>query len=124
MTSQTKKSDFFLEKISNKDVDYIDIIGLNVALLYSKEIFKKNEDISKFLKTVYNIDFLPYVMKSRTTIVARITRELNNKNDSELNEIRKRIIIFLNEDKAIPDHKKNYKKKDSNEKLKTWLEGF
>lgn len=124
MTSQTKDNEYFLKKISEKNIDYIDIMGINVALLYSKEYFKKNEDISAFLKTVYNIDFLPYVMKSRTLIVARITKELNNKEEPELKLIRKKIIDFLNLEQRNSTYKKPSKKKDSNEKLKTWLEGL
>lgn len=124
MTSQINNNNFIIKRITSKDVDLIDIMGINVALLYSKNFFKKNEEISSFLKIVYNINFLPYVMKSRTLIVARITKELNTKDETEIKEIRRRIIDYLNKDKESTEIKKSSKKKDANEKLKTWLEGI
>ncbi|MGX8791755.1 hypothetical protein ACW0TQ_08240 [Oceanobacillus sp. M60] len=113
-----------LNRLSHNNVDYIDIIGLNVAILYSKEIFQKNSDINEFLEKVYNITFLPYVMKSRTLIVARITRVLNNKNKNELNEIRRKLIDYLKYENSPVENKTKSSKKDSNEKLKSWLEGL
>lgn len=125
MNTETNQTvEYFLSKLTQKDVDFIDIIGLNVAILYSKEMFKRNKDISQFLNEVYNIDFRPYVMKSRTLIVARITRELNNKNQDELNEIRIKLINYLNPDSSIAKSKSKSTKQNSNEKLKKWLEGL
>ncbi|MCM3305825.1 hypothetical protein [Priestia megaterium] len=124
MNSQTENTEFFLRKLNSPQSDHIDILGLNVALLYSKNHFKKNEDISYFLKEVYNIDFLPYVMKSRTLIVARITKELNNKNEMELDVIRNKLIGFLSGSKPLPELRKKTQKKNANDKMKTWLEGL
>lgn len=118
-------TEYFLSKLTKNNVDYIDIIGLNVAILYSKELFKRNSDISEFLNEVYNINFLPYVMRSRTLIVARITRELNNKTPDELNQIRKKLVKFLNpESDVFTKSKTKNSKQNSNEKLKKWLEGL
>lgn len=124
MNSEKESTEFFLKKLNSSHSDRIDLLGLNAALLYSKNHFKKNEDISYFLKEVYNIDFLPYVMRSRTLIVARITRELNNKDTLELDKIRAKLIDFLNKTKPTPELKKKNQKKNANEKMKTWLEGL
>lgn len=124
-TETNQMLEHFLNRLTNNDIDYIDIIGLNVAIIYSKEIFKRNKDISQFLVEIYNINFRPYVMKSRTLIVARITRELHNKTHEELNEIRLKLINYLNPNTNISEKKnKSNKKQDSNEKLKKWIEGL
>lgn len=129
MSTHNSDKELILRKISRKDADAIDLFGASVALLYSKESFERNQDISLFLTEVFGIDFLPYVMRSRTLIVARITKELKNKNNEEHEEIKKKIIEYLNkkiDDTAADtsDVKKKSKKRDANDKMKTWLEGL
>lgn len=127
MMAKNEEKKLFLRIISNNELDLVDLIGINVILIYSKSFFKKNQEISNFLEEVYDIEFLPYVMKSRTLIVARITREITEKNEEQLNAVRKNIIEYLNNSYIINDEpieKKRSKKKDANEKLTTWLEGL
>ncbi|MBT2680065.1 hypothetical protein J7E38_13705 [Bacillus sp. ISL-35] len=126
MTSRENENNIIFKRVLSTDLDYVDIMGVSVALLYSKNLFKKNQDISSFLKRVFNIDFLPYVMKSRTLIVARITKELNHKSDKELDDIRQKIIEYFAEEqeKNELEPKKTTKKKNANDKLKMWLEGL
>jgi hypothetical protein len=124
MTSHKNEKEYFLSKIEKRDFDNIDLMGLNVAILYSRNYFVKNQDINSFLQEVYEIEFLPYVMKSRTLIVARITKEINKKSPEELKSIRNKMVNYLNRDSIKEDNKKNSKKKDANEKMKSWLEGL
>lgn len=129
----SKENEIILRKIAMKEFDFVDLMGISAALLYSRDFFNRNKDINLFLKEVYDIEFLPYVMRSRTLIVAKITRELNKKEENELKEIRTKIINYLNntalqDDQTNPNEKteknKPSKKKDANEKLKAWLEGL
>ncbi|MEK4193303.1 hypothetical protein [Paenibacillus sp. FSL L8-0323] len=128
MTKQSS-DDLILKKVTKADADLLDVFGVTVALLYSKSNFNKNQDIERFLKSVFDVNFLPYVMRSRTLIVARITRDLNQMDEERLEIIRKNIIKFINENKNSDDdesnenhYNKKTKKKDANEKMKTWLE--
>lgn len=121
-----------IEKLSKSDTDMIELFGITIALLYSKELFKRNQDLTSILKRVFNVDYLPYVMRSRTLIAARITKELTIKNELELENIKKSLLQYLHEQSSVeptvsssPDmNKKPRKKKDANEKMKTWLEGL
>ncbi|MGF7049178.1 hypothetical protein J2T13_003686 [Paenibacillus sp. DS2015] len=130
MSIPINENELILRKILKKDSDIIDLFGASVALLYSKQAFEKNQDISYFLTEVFGIDFLPYVMRSRTLIVARITKEIKYKNSEELEVIKGRIIEYLNKNNTettldnISSVKKKPKKKDANDKMKTWLEGL
>lgn len=120
-------NDTILGKVKDENSVFIDLAGICVAILYSKEIFKRNKDINFFLKEVFNIEFLPYVMKSRTLIVARVTRELKKKNKEELIQIQKNVIQYFVQDNnrdVKSSNKKGYKKKNENDKMKAWLESL
>ncbi|VTR60737.1 Uncharacterised protein [Actinobacillus pleuropneumoniae] len=130
MSDHKTDNELILRKISKQDTDIIDLFGASVALLYSRQSFEKNQDISVFIKEVFGIEFLPYIMRSRTLIIARITKELKYKEKDELEEIKYKLIRFLNKslddpkDDEKPIVKKKSKKKDANDKMKSWLEGL
>ena len=66
------------------------MLGIVVELILSKEIFKKNIDLKKFLKD--------YVLKSRTLIAAHCCRSLEKKEEKELAIIKKNIYSFIVEE--------------------------
>lgn len=78
-------------KTSNKNYT----IGTVTLIVYSNELFKNNKDIIPFLKVVFNESYLPYVIKSRTLIVAKLGRYLAQKEKGEIIEINQAILDYF-----------------------------
>ncbi|MED1536197.1 hypothetical protein [Bacillus pseudomycoides] len=103
-------------------------IGTVTLLIYSKETFKNNKDIISFLSDVFNESYLPYVIKSRTLVAAKLGRALANKEEESFKKIDKSILAYF--DSTILDDSKKAKKikktkkKNANDKLDSWLRGF
>lgn len=73
----------FRNELKNKTIPKYKIIGIVSQLLLSRKIFSSNMDIEKFLKDIFELEFKTYVFRSRTLIVARVTREiLSSENDN------------------------------------------
>ena len=66
----------FRNELKNKSIPKYKIIGIVSVLLLSKQIFLKNADIEEFLREVFGLKFKTYLFKSRTMVVARVTREI------------------------------------------------
>lgn len=64
----------FRNELKIKNVPKYKIIGIVSELIFSKTVFPKNIEISKFLVNVFSVQYKDYVLKSRTTIVAKISR--------------------------------------------------
>ena len=74
----------FKKKKKNKTIPKYKIIGIVSQLLLSRKIFPANIDIEKFLKDIFELEFKTYLFRSRTLIVARVTREiLASENEKE-----------------------------------------
>lgn len=73
----------FRNELKNKTIPKYKIIGIVSQLLLSRKIFPENIDIEKFLKDIFELEFKTYLFRSRTLIVARVTREiLASENDN------------------------------------------
>lgn len=109
-----------------KQLDISYTIGTVTLLIYSKEVFKNNKDIVPFLEKVFNISYLPYVIKSRTLICAKIGRELHIMDKNDIKHINSNLLNYFQLDtfnnKLSPEKKKQHK--NANDKLDTWLKGF
>lgn len=96
----------FRNELKNKNVSNYKLIGIVTELIFSKEIFKRNSDISAFIQEIFDIKFKDYILKSRTMIVAHICRimvcqnEFRNK-DKLLNFINSKIEQIKNEQTSI-----------------------
>ena len=66
----------FRNELKNKSIPKYKIIGIVSELLLSKQIFAKNADIEEFLSDVFGMKFKAYLYKSRTIVVARVTKEI------------------------------------------------
>lgn len=66
----------FRNELKNKSVPKYKIIGIVSELLLSRQIFVKNVDIEEFLKEIFSLEFKAYLFRSRTLIVARVTKEI------------------------------------------------
>ena len=74
----------FRNELKNKQVYKYKLIGITSELLFSKDIFPKNSDISSFLADVFNLEFKNYIMKSRTMIVAKVSKEIATSEDDSI----------------------------------------
>lgn len=126
-----KDYEIVIEKLNSNKIDYISFMGIASYIIYSKEIFPRNKDIVNFLKAVFGLSYLDYVIKSRSLIAARITRHILEKDKDELSLLvqeLKKYIEGISPDDSIggSDKKKNKssKRKNANEKLDTWLKGL
>lgn len=108
-----------VKKLNKQYLDKSDLIGIICFMLYSKDIFHKNRDIVPFLKEVFSISYLQYIINSRTLIVARITKYIYGMNDDEFLNIQNKILKYFKIEEE-PLKSKN-KKKNANEKLEIWL---
>ncbi|ELA81985.1 MULTISPECIES: hypothetical protein [Enterococcus] len=86
----------FINKIDTKTVELlkINLYGAISYLILSKEIFKKNKDISLFLNII-DISVKDYVMKSRTLLLSRIIRELEKMDIEQLKEVYKKTLNYI-----------------------------
>ncbi|GAA6378842.1 hypothetical protein G4926_12055 [Anaerostipes hadrus] len=66
----------FRNELKNKFIPKYKLIGIVSELLLSKQIFLKNMDIEDFLMEVFGLKFKAYLYRSRTMIVARVTKEI------------------------------------------------
>ncbi|OLF50623.1 hypothetical protein BU200_00955 [Streptococcus acidominimus] len=96
----------YINILNRSDLKKYSLIGLNSELLLSKDLFKHNSEISMYLSQVFSIEFLPYVMRSRTMIVARLTREIYKYDEKQINLVRKKMLKYL---KSINVEKKQNK---------------
>lgn len=98
----------FRNELKNKTIPKYKIIGIVSQLLLSRKIFPANIDIEKFLNDIFELEFKTYLFRSRTLIVARVTREiLSSEND---NVYKNKLYNFVQE------KIENLKKETKNEK--------
>lgn len=65
-----------IHNIRYNDVSIESFIGNLVLLIFSKELFKYNFEVSDFIFKAFNIKFLPYAIRSRTLMNAKLCRYL------------------------------------------------
>lgn len=99
---------------------YTDLIGVNTLILFSKEIFKKNEEIEPYIKEVFDLQFKNYLYRSRTLLIARTNKHIYNLSSEEAREKLKIVKTYLDKENRVEE--KNEKKNTAKENLKTWLE--
>lgn len=111
-----------IKKLNNDNLDNIELIGIICFIIYSKEIFPKNKDISEFLKDIFGEVYPEYLMKSRPLIVARLSNKLKTMEKETVLNIHKKLIKYfgIKSDNFL----KVNKKKNANDKMETWLKGL
>lgn len=107
----------YRNELKNKNIAKYKIIGITAELIFSKKIFQKNRDVEKFLKDVFNIEYKGYVMKSRTMVVARVSREILSYEDNEV--CRKQLVQFINMQIDIIKNEENIK--DKKNEFNGWI---
>lgn len=105
------------------------MIGLVVMLVYSKDVFRTNIDVSIFLKKVFDISFLTYAIRSRTLMCAKICRHINNLNEDQFKQALFQFLATLSQIRdddlylSDKDYKSNIKSKNAYNNMHKWLTG-
>lgn len=107
----------YRNELKNKNVPKYKIIGIVTELIYSKVIFNKNKDIFNFIKDIFGIELKDYILKSRTMIVAKISRIIIN--SENIIEYKKELYEFIN--LQIEILKKTEDIKDKKNEFDGWI---
>lgn len=108
----------YRNELKNTKVPKYKLIGIVTEIMLSKEIFKKNSEIGIFLKENFDINYKDYVMKSRTTMIAKTSRFIHNLESEEYIIYKKRLLTYINLE--IEKMKTDEKKKEKNQ-FDGWL---
>lgn len=107
----------YRNELKNKIIPKYKIIGIVTELLFSKKIFNKNQEIKDFIKNVFDVEFKDYIMKSRTMIVARISKIIIScENDAKY---KNKLLEFINI--QIEIIKKNNNIKEKKNEFDGWI---
>lgn len=107
----------YRNELKNKSIPKYKLIGIVTELIYSKKIFKKNKDIKIFINDIFSIELKEYILKSRTLIVAKISKEITYSENTYL--YKSALINFVNN--QIDIIKKEDNIKDKKNEFDGWL---
>ena len=85
----------YKNELKNSNPSRYKLIGIVTQLILSREIFDKNSDIEKFLDVVFELEFKEYVIASRTLIVARTVRHIDECSEEQYLMFKKRLYKYL-----------------------------
>ena len=108
----------YRSSLRNKEISLFLILGIVSEIILSKEIFKKNKDISLFLKNIFELEFKEYVMKSRTMIMSKTLKKIYSSNEQEIQKYRKNLLNYI---EVNFYNKENNSKKKTNDNLSKWI---
>ena len=108
----------YRNELKIKSVPKYKIIGITAQLLFSKKIFYRNCEIDKFLKELLEVEFKSYVLRSRTLIVAKTCKLIDNM-DSYSN-YQKKLHKFVCE--KIEQLKKDNDLKEQKNEFDRWID--
>lgn len=104
-----------LRKIKNPELIRFELFSILTSILLSKDVFKNNSEIVSFLSSL-NIEFKEYVFKSRTLIIARVLRTVENLDESMLELYMIALENVLRRETENTEETKNKETKQQNEK--------
>ena len=107
----------YIENLKDVDLIKFESYSVLISFMLSKDEFKVNSDLKDFMKNL-GVECKPYLLKSRTAMIARAVRIFQKAENEEIlsyiNEIKARIQIGENQKENITINKKtkeNYMKK-------------
>ena len=107
----------YIENLKDVDLIKFESYSVLISFMLSKDEFKVNSDLKDFMKNLV-VECKPYLLKSRTAMIARAVRIFQKAENEEIlsyiNEIKARIQIGENQKENITINKKtkeNYMKK-------------
>lgn len=102
----------------NSSLEYL--IGFNICVILSRDIFKKNQDVGMYIKTIYKKEYPLYVMKSRTLIIAKLSRDLITLDKKQQKEVVKDINAYFSIDSTVTLVQKTKTAKN----ISKWVQGI
>ncbi|WP_088052526.1 hypothetical protein [Virgibacillus dakarensis] len=113
---------YYRSELKSKNVAKYKLIGINSELILNTTIFPRNKDIVAFLKTIYNLTYRIYIIKSRTLILARTTRDIYEMDSKEYEISRKKLLDFVNG--YLELSAKNKESITTNNDFSKWMDGI
>jgi hypothetical protein len=105
-----------IKKTSDLELIKLELYGIVVDLILSKEEFPLNVNIADFLKEL-KISYKPYLLKSRTTMLGKILRNIEKADESQIqlyiNTLEKKLEMKENSSSNEQQTKKKKKKKSN-----------
>lgn len=95
MEDYIKELVLFKNEMKNSKPSRYKLIGVVAQIILSTDLFAKNSQIEEFLKNVFDVEFKEYVIASRTLIVARTIRYIDECNEDDYLLYKKRLYKFL-----------------------------
>ncbi|MFV3012081.1 hypothetical protein ACLD43_06215 [Clostridium botulinum] len=112
--------------VNKNSPKYFEVIGINALIILDKTIFKNNADTIDYIKYVFNITFMDYVIRSRTLINARLSKKIFSSDEEQLIIICTKILDFFEENKKdnLQIKKKVTKQSNANKNMQKWIRGI
>lgn len=102
-------------------------IGIIAELVLSKELFKKNDDLSEFVEGIFEVEFLEYLFRSRTLLLSRIIRLVETADKRLLHMFISKTFDFIDKESndRVTEVEEGYpvkrgKKKSNIETIESW----
>jgi hypothetical protein len=118
-SNMNERFHLYQSDLRTRNISRYKLIGIVSEILLSTELFPRNEEISIFLNNVLNISYKEYVMKSRTTIVARCIRDIYIADEKVFETYRGVLLDYVKSDIEVKPPTK--KKADT---LHKWMGGI
>lgn len=100
-------------------------LGLTIMLLFSKEFLPTNKHAAEFVNKYFNVEFLNYIIRSRTLMSAKLSKIIINMTDDELKKCHAFLLSALRSDignlEEVDIKRSNNKKKHAINNLNKWF---
>ncbi|WP_128894090.1 hypothetical protein [Longirhabdus pacifica] len=116
------KLNYYRSELKSKNVAKYKLVGITTELILNTTIFSKNENIVPFLKSVYNLTYKEYIIRSRTMILARTARYIYKLDSKEYENSRKELLNFIN--KCLQLSIQNKEVKNTSSDFSKWMDGI
>lgn len=118
-------------RLKNKTHSKEYVIGFLISTILHKNLFSTNEQVSRFIELVFGLTLLPYAVRSRTIMCAKISRILvscDGKQVSEYGEKSANYIIeaikSIDNNHSLEIKKKRKSTKNATTNLDLWVTGI
>ncbi len=120
-----------LYRMKNNTSSKEHVIGFFVCVILNRDLFKSNEQVSRFLNLVLNLSLLPYAVRSRTIMCAKASRVLVAANQGQVSDYGARAAVYILEflelakkDGRKPIERKNKTSQGALTNLDRWVSGI
>lgn len=117
----SEKFHYYRSELKSKNISKYKFIGISSEIILSNTLFPKNENLIPFLKSVFEISYKDYVIKSRTMILARTIRYIYDVENNKLEQFRKGLLDFVSNE-ALETNDNDKRKKNSS--FEKWMDGI